>query len=166
MAEKNRQADSVLPNYRFLIRVEEGESVVTATQAGRLRLSQVYKIEATNSDGESVDQFPGTPLYIKLPWSGSDSEALTVITSDNGESWSDVQAERIVVAQAANSELDGYVVIQTDHLSYFAVGERSSITEDSRGDSESSGGGGGAVLFLPLLLVGIWSKRRNLIIAR
>jgi hypothetical protein len=165
MAEKNRQAESVLPSYRFLIRVEEGEPVENAAQAGSLRLSQVYKIESTNSDGELVDQFPGTPLFIKLPWTGSDSEALTVITSENGESWSDVQAGQIVVAQAANSELDGFVVIQSDHLSYFAVGEKLSTTEAGGGDDGSSGGGG-AVLLLPLLLLGIWSTRRNVNFAR
>jgi hypothetical protein len=160
MAEKNRQAESVLPGYRFLIRVAEGEPVDNAAQAGRLRLSQVYKIEATNSDGASVDQFPGTPLFIKLPWTGSDSDALTVITSDNGESWSDVQSEQIVIAQAATEELDGYVVVRSDHLSYFAVGERTSTAVDSGGESGSGGGGGGAALLLPLMLLGIWGSRR------
>jgi hypothetical protein len=165
MSEKNHQADSVLPSYRFLIRVDDGEFVENAVQAGRIRLSQVYKVEATNSDGDSVNQFPGTPLFIKLPWTGSDSKALAVITSDNGENWSDIQAEQIVVAQAAGSELDGYVVVRTDHLSYFAVGEKSSTTTDSAGDSGSSGGGGVALL-LPLVLLGIWSTRRNRMLSR
>jgi hypothetical protein len=163
MAEKNRQAETVLSHYRFLIRVESGESMVeNAAQAGHLRLSQVYKVEATNSDGESVSQFPGTPLFVKLPWTASDRDALRVITSENGESWSDLQAEQIVVAQPASEELDGYVVVKTDHLSFFAVGERSQAVSDNSGDSSGGGGGGGAVLVLPLLLLaGLWTARRN-----
>jgi hypothetical protein len=165
MAEKNHQAETVLSNYRFLIRLEDGESVVdAAAQAGRLRLSQVYRIEATNGDGESVSQFPGTPLFIKLPWTGSNDQALTVISSQNGESWSDLQAEQIIVAHPATEELDGYVVVRTDHLSYFAVAERSQTVAGSSGDSAggSGGGGGGALLVLPLmLLAGLWSAWRK-----
>jgi hypothetical protein len=167
MAEKNRQAETVLSNYRFLIRMEDGESVVdTASQAGRLRLSQVYKIEATNSDGESVGQFPGTPLFVKLPWTGSDDQALSVIRSENGESWSDLSSDQIVVAKPASGELDGYVVIRTDHLSFFAVGEKSQTVADNSGDSGSSsgggGGGGGALVLLPLVMLGVFAARRKI----
>lgn len=161
MTEKNGQAEAVMTNYRFLIRVEDGAPVEAATQAGRLNLSQVYKIEAKNTDGESVAQFPGTPLFIKLPWTGSNREALTVISSATGESWSDVQPSQIVIAQPATSDQDGYVVLRTDHLSFFAVAEKSeSDTADDAG-SESSSGGGGALLLLPLLLLGLWSLRRE-----
>jgi hypothetical protein len=110
MTEKNRQADSLMPNYRFLIRVENGDPVNKATQAGKVVLSQLFKIEAKNSDGESVEQFPGTPLFLKLPWTGTNSDTLAVVTSDNGESWNDIQSDRIVVVQPASSESDGYVV--------------------------------------------------------
>jgi hypothetical protein len=164
MTEKNHQADAVLTHYRFLIRVENGEAVVNAAdQAYRLRLSQIYKIEATNSDGESVDQFPGTPLFIKLPWAGSDSEALTVLASRDGESWSNLQSEQIIAAQPATEEFDGYVVVKTDHLSFFAVGEKSQTGSDASGGSESSGGGGG-MLLLPLLLLAVmWTARRKIL---
>jgi hypothetical protein len=150
MSEKNRQADTVLPNYRFLIRTEEGATVESATQAGQVTLSHVYRIEARNSDGALVDQFPGTPLFIKLPWTGSNQEALTVIASGDGEQWNDIQSDRVVVARAASAEQDGYVVLRSDHLSYFAVGERSQEGTDTSGGD--SGGGGGALLLLPLLL--------------
>ncbi|RLW70182.1 MAG: hypothetical protein B6D71_07310, partial [gamma proteobacterium symbiont of Stewartia floridana] len=142
------------------IRVENGDPVEAATQAGRMNLSQVYKIEARNSDGASVEQFPGTPLFIKLPWTGSNQQALTVMSSENGENWSDLQADQIIVAQPATSEMDGYVIVRTDHLSFFAVAERSETETTSGGDSSSSGsGGGGAVLILPLLLG--WSLRKG-----
>lgn len=163
MAEKNRQAETVLPQYRFLIRVESGESMVnSAAQAGRLRLSQVYRVQATNGDGASVDQFPGTPLFIKLPWTGSNSEALTVITSENGANWSDLQGEQIVVSQPASDDLDGYVVVRTDHLSFFAVGEKSNTVVDGATESSDSSGGGGTLLWLPLFLLGgLWGARRK-----
>jgi hypothetical protein len=162
MTDKNGQADAVMPNYRFLIRVEDGTPVESATQAGRLNLSQVYKIEAKNADGEPVAQFPGTPLFIKLPWTGSNREALTVVSSETGESWSDVQSGQIVIAQPATSDQDGYVVVRTDHLSFFAVAEKSEIeTADDTGSESSSGGGGGALMLLPLLLLGFWSLRRK-----
>jgi hypothetical protein len=164
MTEKNGQADAVLTHYRFLIRVENGETVVNAAdQAYRLRLSQIYKIEAKNSDGESVNQFPGTPLFIKLPWAGSDSGALTVLASRDGESWSNLQSEQIIAAQPATEEFDGYVVVKTDHLSFFAVGEKSQTGSDASGGSESSGGGGG-MLLLPLLLLAVmWTARRKIL---
>ncbi|MCG7908685.1 MAG: cytochrome C [Candidatus Thiodiazotropha taylori] len=160
MTDRNGQAAAVMMSYRFLIRVENGDPVEAATQAGRMNLSQVYKIEARNSDGASVEQFPGTPLFIKLPWTGSNQQALTVMSSENGENWSDLQADQIIVAQPATSEMDGYVIVRTDHLSFFAVAERSETETTSGGDSSSSGsGGGGAVLILPLLLG--WSLRKG-----
>jgi hypothetical protein len=163
MTDKNSQADSVIPSYRFLIRLGDGEAVDSATQAGRLNLSQVYKVEATNADGQSVAQFPGTPLFIKLPWTGSDREALTVISSEGGESWSDLQSDQIVIAQPATAEEDGYVIVRTDHLSFFAVAEQTQSDSESGDDSGSSdsGGGGGALLLLPLVMLGIWSMGRK-----
>jgi hypothetical protein len=162
MSEKNNQADTVLPNYRFLIRAETGQVLTSATQAGRLRMSQVYQIEATNGDGQSVDQFPGTPLYIKLPWTGSDQDNLTVVFSSDGQSWTDLTADEIVVSQPATSDRDGYVVLRTDHLSYYAVGEKSATTPDTSSGG-SSGGGGGGLLILPLMLLGFWSARRKFV---
>jgi uncharacterized protein (TIGR03382 family) len=166
MTDRNGQAETIMMTYRFLLRVEEGEAVDAAAQAGRLNLSQVYKIEAKNSDGQSVEQFPGTPLFIKLPWTGSNQQALTVMSSENGESWSDLQADQIVVAQPATAEQDGYVVIRTDHLSFFAVAEKSEAetTSDSDSNSDSgssSSGGGGGLLMLPLLLLG-WLLRKRI----
>jgi MYXO-CTERM domain-containing protein len=60
------------------------------------------------------------------------------------------------------------VVVRTDHLSYFAVGERSQTVSNSTGEStSSSGGGGGAVVVLPLiLLAGLWSARRECVSGR
>jgi hypothetical protein len=162
MSEKNNQADTVLPNYRFLIRAETGQVLTSATQAGRVRLSQVYQIEATNGDGQSVDQFPGTPLYIKLPWTGSDQDNLTVIFSSDGQTWNDLAADQIVVSQPATSDRDGYVVVRTDHLSFYAVGEKSATTPDTNSGG-SSGGGGGGLLILPLVLLGFWSARRKFV---
>ncbi|MES9979789.1 MAG: hypothetical protein ABW107_13680, partial [Candidatus Thiodiazotropha sp. 6PLUC5] len=163
MTDKNGQAEAVMVSYRFQIRVEDGASVEAASQAGRMNLSQVYKIEAKNADGQSVEQFPGTPLFIKLPWTGSNRDALTVISSETGESWSDLQSDQIVIAQPATSDEDGYVVIRTDHLSFFAVAEKSESDSagDSGSDSSSSGGGGGALLLLPFILLGFRLLRRK-----
>ncbi|MES9853917.1 MAG: hypothetical protein ABW170_19025 [Candidatus Thiodiazotropha sp. L084R] len=163
MTDRNGQAQAVMTSYRFLIRVENGAPVEAASQAGRMNLSQVYKIEAKNADGQSVEQFPGTPLFIKLPWTGSNRDALTVISSENGESWSDLQSDQIVIAQPATSDEDGYVVVRTDHLSFFAVAEKteSDSAGDGGGDSSSSGGGGGAMLLLPFVLLGFRLLRRK-----
>ena len=163
MTDKNGQAEAVMMSYRFLIRVDNGEVVEAATQAGRMNLSQVYKIEVRNSDGASVEQFPGTPLFIKLPWTGNNQQALTVISSDNGENWSDLQADQVIVAQPATSDQDGYVIVRTDHLSFFAVAEKSQTgTTSDGGSSSNSSGGGGAALILPLLLLG-WSMRKRIL---
>jgi hypothetical protein len=162
MSEKNNQADTVLPNYRFLIRAETGQVLTSASQGGEMKLSQVYLVEVTNADGESVDQFPGTPLYIKLPWTGSDQENLTVIFSTDGQNWTELAPGQIVVSQPSTSDRDGYVVVRTDHLSYYAVGEKSATTPDTTSGG-SSGGGGGGLLILPLVLLGFWSARRKLV---
>jgi hypothetical protein len=169
MTDKNSQADAVMTTYRFLVRVEDGAPLEAATQAGRLNLSQVYKVEAKNGDGESVAQFPGTPLFVKLPWTGSNREALTVISSEDGEHWSDLQSEQVVVAHPATADQDGYVVVRTGHLSFFAVAEKSQTetpTDEGESDTDSSSdsgsGGGGALLFLlPLLMLLGWSMRRK-----
>ncbi|MEJ2609293.1 MAG: cytochrome C [Candidatus Thiodiazotropha sp.] len=166
MSEKNGQADRVLSTYRFLASIEGEERVASASQSGKMELSQVYKIEAKNEDGELVDQFPGTPLYIKLPWSESNQDALTVISSDNGESWSGVESDQIIIAQAATSDTDGYVIVKADHLSYFAVAKASSTESSGDGNSDSGGGnsnssgGGGSLFILPILLLGLMLQRR------
>ncbi|MGD9163979.1 MAG: hypothetical protein PVF13_04390 [Chromatiales bacterium] len=153
LAEKNNQADAVLPSYRFLVRMADHAVIESAMQSASLSLAQVYKLEAKNGDGESVDQFPGTPLFIKLPWTGSDLDALTVASSSDGAAWADLQADQIVVAKAATGDTDGYVIIRSNHLSFYAVAQ---AKPDSTNTSESSGaGGGGALWLLPLLLAGM-----------
>jgi hypothetical protein len=163
MSEKNGQADLVLSGYRFLVSLEGDATVESASQAAKLSLSNVYRIEAKNSDGENVDQFPGTPLYLKLPWSGTDTAKLSIIVSEDGEGWNAMDADQIVVAQPANGESDGYVVLHTTHLSYFAVAQASSgesvDSDGSESSSSRSGGGGGSLLLLPLLL-GAWRLRQ------
>ncbi len=166
MSEKNTQADLVLPGYRFLIALEGDATVESASQSGKLTLSNVYRIEAKNGDGGNVDQFPGTPLFIKLPWSGSDPATLSVIASEDGSGWTPVDAGQIVATQAASGAEEGYVVIRTTHLSYFAVAQASPGGEgaDSSGDSasDSGSGGGGSLLLLPLVLGGFWLRQRVL----
>jgi hypothetical protein len=156
MSEKNGQADLVLSGYRFMVALEGDTAVESASQAAKLTPSNVYRIEARNSDGENVDQFPGTPMYIKLPWSGTDATQLSIIVSEQGEDWSPLDSAQIVVARPANEEGDGYVVVRTSHLSYFAVAQAASGESVDSGGSESSdsgsGGGGGSLFLLPLLL--------------
>lgn len=156
LAEQTPQSEATLPDYLFLIGLEEA-LIGRAMEQTRLQVEQVFRIEARDRSASPVTDFPGMPLYVTLPWQGSDLSALAITSSsDGGETWTTLDADQIVAAQPASGGDPGYVLFTTTHLSDFAVATGTTGTAE---ETTESGGGGGAsglltLLLLPLLLAG------------
>jgi len=103
------------------------------------------------------------PLLVKLPYSGSsnDVEEINIITSSDGEAWSAITPADILIVRAETEEMDGYIVFQTTHFSYFTVtddtaADNGSTTPIDNNGSSFSGGSSGSMSFM-LLIFGFLS---------
>ncbi|RDH86526.1 MAG: cytochrome C [endosymbiont of Seepiophila jonesi] len=157
MSEDSLQAGVVLPTYRFLVGMGSDELATAAAQATNRQTYMVYRLEATDSGGNPVIQFPGTPLYVKLPWSGTDVDQVSIVTSSDGVAWSQVDPASIVLVRPQTAAEDGYVVMRTDHFSYYAVTD--AVARDTVDSTSISSSGGGSVFYLPVVLLLLLSGR-------
>ncbi len=182
MAESGQMNDALFPNYRF--RIQESESGVETRAGsagfGALR-SKVYDINATDTGGSAVTNFPGQGILIKLPYTGNETDAsrIKVITSEDGSSWNAIDTDNIITVQPPTSDEEGYILFRTAHFSLFTVTDGSTGSTGGAADSgtggssstgtttvaasdDNSGDGGGATFLLPLLLLALLPIRNRL----
>ncbi len=168
--ESNQQTDRVMPTYKMKVAIAKEASVTKADRAGFGGLvSPVVELGAFDSEGDEVSYFGGNRMLVKLPYDGSSDDLgqVRIITSADGETWSMVDADNIVLVRPKTNLADGYVAFWTEHFSYYAVADttiEASSTTTTTAAASSSGGGGGA-LGWPLLILGLIglakARRRN-----
>jgi hypothetical protein len=157
--ESNQQTDRVMPTYKMEIAVAKKATVTKADRAGFGGLvSPVVKLGAFDSEGGEVSYFGGNRMLVKLPYDGSSDDLgqVRIITSPDGENWTMVDADNIVLVRPKTNLADGYVAFWTEHFSYYAVADTTveASTTTTTAAASSSGGGGGA-LGWPLLMLGL-----------
>jgi len=158
--ESNGQTDLVMPTYKMEIAVAKEATVTKADSAGFGGLvSPVVELGAFDSEGGEVSYFGGNRMLVKLPYDGSSDDLgqVRIITSADGETWTMVDVDNIVLVRPKTNLADGYVAFWTEHFSYYAVADttvEASSTTTTTTSASSSGGGGGA-LGWPLLMLGL-----------
>ncbi|MCF6282756.1 MAG: hypothetical protein L3J28_11220 [Candidatus Polarisedimenticolaceae bacterium] len=158
--ESNHQTDPLIPTYKMEIAVAKEATVTKADGAGFGGLvSPVISLEAFDIAGGEVSHFNGNRMLVKLPYDGSsdDLEQVRIITSADGETWTMVDPDNIVLVRPKTNLADGYVAFWTEHFSYYAVADttiEASSTTTATTSASSSDGGGGA-LGWPLLMLGL-----------
>lgn len=160
--ESNGQTDLVMPTYKMEVAVAKEATVTKADGAGFGGLvSPVVELAAFNSEGDEVSYFGGNRMLVKLPYDGSsdDLDQVRIITSTDGETWTTVDADNIVLVRPKTNLADGYVLFWTEHFSYYAVADTTveASTTTSSSSSASGGGGGGGALGWPMLLLSLIS---------
>ncbi len=165
--ESNGQTDLVMPTYKMEVAVAKEATVTKADSAGFGGLvSPVVELGAFNSEGDEVSYFGGNRMLVKLPYDGSsdDLNQVRIITSADGETWTMVDADNIVLVRPKTNLADGYVAFWTEHFSYYAVADTTvEASSDATTDAVSSSGGGGALGWplLMLALIGLAVARRR-----
>jgi len=165
--ESNGQTDLVMPTYKMGVAVAKEATVSKADRAGLGGLvSPVVELAAFNSEGGEVSYFGGNRMLVKLPYDGSSDDLgqVRIITSADGETWSMVDADNIVLVRPKTNLADGYVAFWTEHFSYYAVADTTVDASSTTTTTAASSGGGGA-LGWPLLILGLIglaiARRRN-----
>lgn len=154
---------AVAPGYRAEVAIAEADVARRAAKSGAGGLaSDVYSLEMRNAAGEVVHNFGDARVLVKLPYDGTSTkpEAVQVVTSVDGSSWTTVDAANIAAIKPQTADTPGYVAFWTDHFSLYAVADRTKPTIESEAAATSSGGGGGGYA-LPLLALA-WRLRRRI----
>ncbi len=151
MPELNGTNEQVFPSYRLRVAIAPDAVSSAARSAGMGELaSPVFLLEAKDNRNNPVNSFTG--VLVKLPYDGSqdDISKVNVLYSANGAAWSVLSESDIVTIQPRTDEMDGMVVFQTTHFSYYALADAASAISRTASGGSSSSGGGGSVLWLPL----------------
>ena len=170
MPEANGQTELLFPTYKMEVALAESQIASSAADSGLGELSsQVFSIKAIDKNSHEVNSFAGNQVVVKLPYEGTASSVneIKVIYSKNGNDWTPIASEKIILIQAHSDEIgveaEGYITFQTDHFSHYAIVNNTPATtapaaSDSKlGESRSSGGGGSLTYTILLLaLLGLY----------
>jgi hypothetical protein len=180
MPEANGQTELIFPSYRMQVALSASAVVATIDAAGLGGLvSEVFSLQATDSNSNEVTYFSGNRILVKLPYQGSNvnPDQVKVIFTADGSNWTAINTDDVVTIQphsdVAGAESKGFIAFWTDHFSDYAVVDSTSVASTtpvagSGAAAESSGGGGGGatgyVLLLGLLAGYGLQRRRKLVL--
>ena len=171
MIEDNGQTELIVPTYRVQVALSNLDVVATIADAdlGGL-VSDAYSLQITDSNSNQVTNFATNRVLIKIPYAGSNTnlDEVKVIFSTDGTSWTEMNADNIVLLQphsdVAGSESVGMITFWSDHLSDYAVVDNTIASVSGTQDSSTSDGGGSVdyvLLVMGLLVMALSGRGRR-----
>jgi len=144
-------------DYRIEMNIADQAIRESASSADKGFLkSAVISLNAKDKSNRIISHFNSDYVVIKLPYGGelSDLAKVTVLTSEDGNNWSAIEPEDLIIVQPQTADADGFIVFRTNHFSYYvAANAPATKTEAVNGSGSSSSGGGGGMPSLWLLLL-------------
>ncbi len=153
----NSVTERTFPDYRMYIALASDDVVTKAGNAGLGALfSSVISLNAIDINGSKITNFSGTRILVKIPYTGSntDLEEVKVITSEDGNSWVEIDASDVSILRPQTNNEEGFVMFWTAHFSYYAVSNATvaAVNSDAAGGSDvAASGGGGSISWLALI---------------
>jgi len=144
LSEVNGQTELLFPSYRVQVAIGGDDVTTSASNAGLGDLlSDVFSLEARDSNSNVVDNFGGNRVLVKLPYDGDNAnpDEVKVIYSSDGSNWSLVAADDVVMIKPQNDGVKGYLVFWTDHFSHYAIVNAAQNDDSSSGADDSAAGG-------------------------
>lgn len=171
LAQVDAQTEAVLPAYQFELSLAGSDVVDKVKAAGLGELeAPIISLNARNASREEVSNLPAN-FVVKLPISAGkmDADKLKVIVSSDGDHWQIVEESAVLHMQSADEENDGFVLMSTQHSSYYSVVEDvppvpsvvveetdpEQAVEDAPKKKKKSGGAAGTSLILFLSFVSL-----------